>query len=310
MSRFIYFFGICIFFLSPFVFAEYEDEGEIIEEDEKPEMIDRVAGKRGRSKRSNMSQSAKYQRAQLPKWLKELDTLIMRRNLREASLLRITTRILNTDPNNAKALNALGVYYLRSGKNQLAKILFARGLKAHPKNSSLLGNLAIVSLKEDRKSEAIEALAKSLEYRYNNYASAANLGTLYMQAYEYDFALEYLSLAYSRAKRYLSASNYEVIKTGNNYAVALAWSGNFRKSENIFEELIENNSSSVLLLLNYAILLGKDLKKTKRAYTYLQKADLMDKSGRRGRQIKRLRNYFKNMKRGAAKAKMIYFAGF
>lgn len=282
-------FLFCVSFLSPFVlflsapvtFAEYEDE-DFIDDDEsfsENKKVDRTRQKKN----------------QIGRWLKQLESL--KRSRKEAPILSLTTKILNKDPNNIQALNTLGAFYLQSGKIQLAKIIFTRALKKHPKNSSLHSNLAVIALKEGKKEEAIAAFRKSLGYRYSNYSAAANLGTLYMQAYEYDSSLEYLNLAYSRAKQYLSLKNREVLKTGNNYAVALSWSGDFDKSEDIFRELIENNPSSVELLLNYAILLGKDMKERKKSYQFLQKADLMDKSGRFARRIKALKRYLESEKK-------------
>ncbi len=276
-----------LLFPSHFVFAEYDDDEDLIIEDGDDSFSKDRQNRnlnRFRQKKQNMKQ-----------WLKQLESL--KRSRKEAPILALTTKILNQDPSNIQALNSLGTFYLQSGKIQLAKIIFTRALKKHPKNSSLHSNLAVIALKEGKKEEAIAAFRKSLGYRYSNYSAAANLGTLYMQAYEYDSSLEYLNLAYSRAKQYLSLRNYEVLKTGNNYAVALSWSGDFDKSEDIFEELIENNPGSVELLLNYAILLGKDLKEREKSYQFLQKADLMDKSGRFARKIKAFKRYLESKKK-------------
>ena len=295
-------FLIFLFFVpSGFLFAEFIDEDEdIIANDavieEKSKGDDRKEANRIRQKKRQMKQ-----------WLKQLDSL-KRSNKKENALLALTSKILNEDPDNIQALNTLGAFYLQGGKMPLAKIIFTRALKKHPKNSSLHNNLAVIALKEGKKEKAIEAFQKSLSYRYSNYASAANLGTLYMQAYEYDLALDHLSLAYSRAKQYLSLTHYEVVKTGNNYAVALAWSGDFRKSEGVLSELVKNNPQAVELLLNYAILLGRDLKDTDKAYQFLRKADLMDQSGRYARNIKALKKYLKDGKT-AFKKDLFFYLG-
>ena len=284
---------VVLFFYSPAVFGEYGDEDMILEEDESD-------GDDASRYKSDAANHAVRKKDQMRKWLKQLESL--KRSRKEAPILSLASKILNQDPNNVQALNVLGAFYLQSGKIQLAKIIFTRALKKHPKNSSLHSNLAVIALKEDKKEEAIAAFQKSLGYRYSNYSAAANLGTLYVQAYEYDASLEYLSLAYSRAKQYLSLGNYEVLKTGNNYAVALSWSGDFDKAEDIFEELIEKNPGSVELLLNYAILLGKDLKEREKSYEFLQKADLMDRSGRFSRRIKSFRRYLESQKKAGRRS--------
>ena len=290
-TLFLFFVGCMGSFVlfSPIIFAEYADEDEYEYEYEN----------KNKNKSFNKGKSAHHKKNQMKQWLQQLDSL--KRSRKEAPILSLTTKILNKDPNNIQALNTLGAFYLKSGKIQLAKIIFTRALKKHPKNSSLHSNLAVIALKEGKKEEAIAAFRKSLGYRYSNYSAAANLGTLYAQAYEYDSSIEYLSLAYSRAKQYLSLNNREVIKTGNNYAVALSWSGDLNKSEDIFKELIEKNPGSVELLLNYAILLGKDMKDREKSYRFLHKADLMDKSGRFAHRIKALKRYLESQKKANSK---------
>ena len=266
----VFIFGLLISFLSV---AEYVDEEDMIEE---PGI---TSSKEGELSTQDKAQIRARQKAkQLKLWLKQLESL--KRTRKERPILNVVSQILNQDPHNVQALNALGTFYLQSGKLPLAKIIFTRALKKSPKNSSLNGNLAVISLKEGKKEKAIVGLQKSLKQRYNNYSSAGNLGTLYMQAYEDSLALEFLELAYGRAKQYLSLNHPKVLKIGNNYAVALARSGYFRKSEEVFQELIKKNPQSVQFLLNYAILLGKDLKKQERARQFARKAELMDKSDR------------------------------
>ena len=265
-------------FVSFSAVAEYVDEEDMMEE---PETIRHKEGELNLKDKAKMRASQKKQ--QLKKWLKQLESL--KRTRKESTILNLVSKILNQDPNNIHALSALGAFYLQSGKLPLAKIIWTRALKKHPNNSSVHGNLAVLSLKEGKKEKAIAGFQKSLRKRYNNYASAGNLGTLYVQAYEDSLALEFLELAYSRAKRYLSLSHPKVLKIGNNYAVALARSGYLRKSEEVFQELIKKNPESVPFLLNYAILLGKDLKKKTKARQFARKAELMDKSDRYQRRI-------------------------
>ena len=287
------FFCFVMLFTLPLVpvFAALEDEDEDILIEGKSDSGDDLLQEDAKEEENRRIRTKKLQMQQ---WLKTLNSL--KRSKKEAPLLAIISKILNQDSDNIQALSALGVFYLQSGKIQLAKIIFTRALQKHPKNSSLHSNLAVIALKEGKKKEAVEAFQKSLGYQYSNYSAAANLGTLYMQAYEYNYASEYLSLAYNRAKQYLSITHYEVLKIGNNYAIALSWSGNFQKSEDIFQELIKNNPGAVELLLNYAILLGKDLKDKNKAYQFLQRADLMDKAGRHARKIKALRKYIRTNK--------------
>ena len=274
MIKYIKWLFVCILFVAPvYEVASYDEEDDEIFIDEKKEQKNEERQKKN----------------QMRIWVKKLNSI--KKKGKEIAILALTTKILNQDPNNIDALSSLGVHYMRREKNQLAKIIFTRALKKHPKNSSLHSNLAVIALKEGKQEEAIAAFQKSLEYRYSNYAAASTMGTLYLQAYEVNSALDYLDLGYNRAKEYLSMSDYETVKTGNNYAVALSWSGDFRKSREIFEKLIAKNPGSVELLVNYAILLGKDLKEKQESLKVLQKADLKDRTGRYADKIKALRRY-------------------
>jgi len=279
----------------------YDDDDYGYEEDAKDEGArnedakDEGASNEDASNRQyNKDQQTKKDRErqlelQMRQWLQELETVKMKK--KESSILALTTKILNVDPDNIHALSALGTFYLESGQTQMAKIIFSRLLKKYPKNSSVHSNLGMISLREDNREDAIKAFQKSLEYRYRNYVAAAHLGVLYLEAYEYDSAKEYLELAYKEGKRKLSINHPEVMKIGNNYAVSLSWSGEFRKAEDIFEDLTEIHTKSVELLLNYAILLGNNLGNKKKSYKFLRKADLMDTSAKYSGRIKDLQNF-------------------
>ncbi len=208
----------------------------------------------------------------------------------ENTLVKLVSHILNDDSGNVSALNTLGSFYLERGKPGLAKILYARAMETHPKNSSLHSNKGVVALKLEDEKTAISHFRDSLQYRYSNYVAAANLGALYMNAYEYDLSLDYMKLAYSRAKSYLPKNHPDVLKIGNNYAVALAWNKNFRKAQSIFSEIVYSHIP-VEVALNYAILLGKDLQDKSSAFRMLSKADLLNKSGRYASKIKAVRSY-------------------
>ena len=210
----------------------------------------------------------------------------------------MVSKILNYDSDNLQALNTLGAFYMQNGKNHLAKIIFTRMLKKDPKNSAAQNNLGVIALKEDDKAKAISAFLKSLDYRYNNYMAAANLGALYMEAYEYRLALEHLEVAYKMSKKYLPLNSQEVIRIANNYAVALAWNGRVNKARSVLEDMIKQNPNDVTLLLNYTILLAKDLDESEKSVKFLRRVDLMDKSRRYAKKIQALRKYLDNKKKG------------
>ena len=223
--------------------------------------------------------------------IKKLSALKQKKPINEGVLTALIQQILNDDPDHEDALNTLGSFYLEKGWPQIAKILYVRALKAHPKNSSLHNNLAVTALKKGEREEAVAHFRKSLSYRYSNYSAAANLGALYMTAYEYDLSLDYMKMAYNRVRSYLPKGHPDAIKIGNNYAVALAWNKNFQKSQSILQDITRLRPLPPLVLLNYAILMGKDLKNIKPAFMLLRRADLLNKSGNYTKQIKAVRSY-------------------
>ena len=134
-------FWFFVFFLCSLVsaFAEFEDADEDLIMDEEW----------SRGNKEDKEKRERQKKTQLQQWLKQLAAL--KGNKKEAPVLALTTKILNKDPDNAQALNALGAFYLQSGKTQLAQIIFTRALKKHPRNSSLHNNLAVIALKGGKK---------------------------------------------------------------------------------------------------------------------------------------------------------------
>jgi len=290
---FIFVFFLLVFLpLTPFrvLSEEFIDEEDMVEDDQREE---KPHSKRGNSKKEIQSQKQK----QVEKWIRALGA-IKKTKENESRIVSLVSKILNSDSDNLWSLNTLGVFYLQNGKSHLARIIFTRILKKNPKNSSAQNNLGVIALKDGEKEEAISAFLKSLDFRYNNYIAAANLGALYLEAYEYRLALEHLEMAYKMSRRYLPLNDKQVIHIANNYAVALAWNGKVSRADSILEDMIKRNPNEVSLLLNYAILLAKDLDEHKKSVKFLRKADLMDRSRSYARNIKALRKFLDQKQKG------------
>ena len=232
---------------------------------------------------------------QVKQWEQELKEIKKNRE-NEDRITSLVARILNFDSKNKVALLNLGTYYLETGRYQMAKIIFTRALKHYPENSSIHNNMGLILLKKGEVESAATSFKKSLKYERNNFFAAGNLGALYIQGYNYRSALDYLGLAYSGVKEELSVTHPQVVKTGNNYAVALSWSGNFKKADRVFKELIKNNPKEVELVMNHAILIGRNLKKKERALKALKRVDFLDNSGLYARKIRSLKKYLESMK--------------
>ena len=276
-----------------FATADFFDEEEM-EEDRLSRSSQHSRNKSGKMVGATSVDQRRAKNQRVQQNLKKLEALIQnKRQMKETTLVFVVSKILNDDPNNAQALNALGAFYLSNNKPQLAKIIFTRTMKAHPKNSSLYNNMGVVALKQGEVKESISYFRDSLKYRYSNYSAAANLGTLYMDSYDDNSSLDYLELAYNRASSYLPKDHLDVIKIGNNYAMVLSWNGSFRKANSVFSKITDVRRLPPDVLLNYAILLGKDLNNQKLAFMLLSKVDLLDQSGRYTKQVRTLRSYIK-----------------
>ena len=226
--------------------------------------------------------------------LQKLNALKNSKNQQESQLVFLAAQILNNDPDNLQALNTLGSFYLSKGKPQMAKIIYTRALKAHPKSSALHNNLGVVALQQQDKTEAISHFQDSLQYRRDNYIASGNLGTLYTQSYEHELSIQHLYLAYRRGSSGRLLRKQDIMRIGNNYAVALAWHEDYRKASQVFDKILQNHPQSIEPMLNYAILLAKDLKSRQQALRLLTKVDFLDHTRRYAKKVKALKKYIKS----------------
>ncbi len=242
------------------------------------------------AKEVSLKEIAKERKSQVRQWLKDLSR-IKNPNKKPRQVVSLVSQILNYEPENLQALNILGVFYMERGQTHLARIIFSRGLKKYPKNAALHNNMGLSYLKEGREKEAQASFLKSLDYQPRHYSAAANLSALYMKAYEYQNALKYLKVAYRLSKKHLSLKDPQVVHLANNYAVALAWSGQFKKAQRVFQEVIDTPVKKTDVVLNYARLLARDIKNKNKALQILRKADLMDHRGVFSHQVQAVRKW-------------------
>ena len=189
--------------------------------------------------------------------------------------------VLIQDEKNFSALNKLGVYHLERGRLGLARIIFERALKHHPKKSPLHHNLGLLTLKEGDKGEAILFFEKSLDYNSGYLPSLLSLSSLYMENYDLK-AKPLLGRAYQK----LSSQSPLYSRVASNYAVSLAWSREFNKAQKVYQDLVKNNQASAQTLVNYAeLLLG--LKKISQAREMLGQARVQARSRKERNQIKK-----------------------
>lgn len=192
-------------------------------------------------------------------------------------------QVLSEDEKNFNALNKLGVYHLDRGRFVLARIIFERALKFYPKKSELHHNMGMTALKEKQKQEAVLAFEKSLSYNRNYLPSLVSLSSLYLESRNVR-ALPLLARAYDQ-----SEESRSWFKIANNYAVSLAWAGEFKKARKIYKKIQRKNKATSLSLINYAILLMEQFEDYSSAQEVLDQADFLAQNRRDQNQIKSLR---------------------
>ena len=161
--------------------------------------------------------------------------------------------ILQNNPKDAKALNALAMSAFKKGHVDAAILILEKVIATDPKSSTANCNLGLISLSRNEKHEAIELFKKSLEYDPNNAVAAMNLGSIYIKENDYPKTIVALDRAVDSGK----ADDNSM----NNYAIALAATGKAQAAADIYEKLLKKNSSNKNVMLNLAVVLIEKLNK-------------------------------------------------
>ena len=179
--------------------------------------------------------------------------------------------ILSKDPKNLKALNALAVLYMNTDKVGLARLVLERALQDHPKSAAVYNNLGVIEIKQYDLPKAINYFRKSMQLQKKNNFASANLASLFLKFGNYSSSIGPLEDSYDDSKRDLSRGREFSVQVANNYAVALARAGESEKAGRIYEKILDGKSNDTSVMLNYAILLVRDLKKRKESIRIISK---------------------------------------
>jgi Flp pilus assembly protein TadD len=173
----------------------------------------------------------------------------------DEQIYRVSGQLLTQNPNDAKALNAMAMYYFRKGKIPAAKYLLSKATNANPNAGEVFSNIGLIHLANNEPRDAIKAFGKALALNPNDGIAAANAGSIYVIEKDYNKAATVLAIAYNNGIR--------DAKTLNNYAVALTAVGKFDDAHAIYTAAIKEQNNNRELLLNHAILLIDHMNKTK-----------------------------------------------
>ena len=170
----------------------------------------------------------------------------------EEGIIRAASQVLSQNPNDLKALNAIGLAHYRKGRFLAARYFLGRAQTANSKSSEVMNNLGLVSLALEEPHEAMRYFKKALDLNSNDGVAAANLGSIYVHEGDYIKAQIALELAVKKGMR--------ETKTLNNYGIALTANGKFDQAKKAYEEALKMTSNSQETLFNYAVLLIDHLK--------------------------------------------------
>lgn len=154
---------------------------------------------------------------------------------------------LAQNPNDTKALTALGVVNYQKKKYKAALYFFNKAAAQGNAPSDVYTNMGLVHLAIKDRKKAIEAFKKAYDLNPNDGVAAANLGSIYAVEGDNTKALPVLERAIKAGLR--------DARLFNNFGVALVANGKAEEAKSVYEEALKINSSYREALFNYAILL-------------------------------------------------------
>lgn len=195
---------------------------------------------------------------------------------------RAAINVLSKNPNDVKALNAMGMYYYRKGQYSAAQLMLGKGIKVSPNTAELYNNLGLVYAAQKEPREAIKAWRKAIELDPNEANAAANVGAVYVEQKQYIKAFVALEIAYRK--------NSKDQKVLNNYGITLTAMSRYPEARDIYKQAIKLNENNKDVMLNYAILLIDHMKENQAGLDLLNKVKFLGPSPEARNKINVLEN--------------------
>lgn len=165
-------------------------------------------------------------------------------------LVRVSEMILVKSPQDAKALNALGLAYYRQGKPKAAQYFLSQALKnpglSKEERAMIVNNLAVVQLQGKDSDLALKKFRQAFQFNGSDAVVAANMGAIYLKNQDQTKGLIAMEIAKSRFPK--------DAKVLTNYGAALAAKGKFKDAEDAYKEALKANSQQKEALFNLAVL--------------------------------------------------------
>lgn len=214
----------------------------------------------------------------------DLDNAIRAKN--NEAIHRAAISVLSQNPNDVKALNALGLYHYELKHYPAALMMFGRALKVNPNVSELHNNLGLVYMAQGEKRDAIKAFRRAIELNSRDANAAANIGAIYISEKDYTKALVALEIAYKK--------NNKDVRVLNNYGIALTAAGKYNEAKDAYKDAMKLQSSNKEVMLNYAILLIDHLKQGSEGLEVINKLRFLGPSPEARNRINGLENKAKS----------------
>lgn len=181
----------------------------------------------------------------------------------DEAIARAASNVLSKNPNDAKALNAMGLVHYRKGHLPAALLMLDKALKADPRLAAAHNNRGLVYLAQKEDADALKEFRKALEIDPTNGVAAGNIGSIYIENKDYTKALVAMEIAYRQ--------NSKDPKILNNYGIALTANEKYSQAKDVYRKAMDSSSGNKDIMLNYAILLIDHMKQNKDGLDLLNK---------------------------------------
>jgi tetratricopeptide (TPR) repeat protein len=191
-------------------------------------------------------------------------------NGRDEEISKAASTVLAKNPNDAKALNAMGLVHYRRGHLPAALLMFDKAIKADANYSAPHTNRGLVYLSQQEQTDAIKEFRKAIQINSNDHVAGANIGSIYVENKDYPKALVAMEIAYR--------GNSKDPKILNNYGIALTGTGDYSKAKDMYKKALDYSSGNKDIMLNYAILLIDHMKNGKEGLDLISKIKFLGPS--------------------------------
>ncbi len=175
---------------------------------------------------------------------------------------QMLTQVLNSAPENATALNMMGVVRAQQHRPEEAQELFERAIRANPKLAGPYGNLGVLYRNRNENERAMEMLQKAAQLSPQDSRVLYNLALLHGERGEVDAAVSRLKSIPVKQR----PSDYWQVLSGLYISA-----GRYAEAEETLRQALQHNPESVTTLRQLA---GVALKRndTEAAWRYMLQA--------------------------------------